>query len=272
MPRPIIERMQLERLAEGFTSELFCYGAGRVLKLFRPAFVELAAAEFAILQRLHETPLAVPKPFGLVERDGRFGYAMQALEGPSLRDVLERDPTHESPCVLLADLHVAIHETPPLSLLPNLNERIAHRLRQGAHRLGDLGKSVTGQLTATGPGSCLCHNDLHFGNVLRHQGQLVTIDWNGAAVGNRHADVAKTLVLLEHAPVGVCLGPRAHALRHRIAESYAQAYCRHVRIDSGELDRWKVLRAAELVSLGVPFARGLMVSLRRFGLHEAEPG
>ena len=45
-------------------------------------------------------------------------------------------------------------------------------------------------------GDCLCHADLHPGNVLLGRGGPVVIDWTGVTKGDAMADVAWTRLLL----------------------------------------------------------------------------
>ena len=106
----------------------------------------------------------------------------------------------------------------------------------------------------TSAGNALCHNDFHFGNVLQDTAGLWMIDWNGAGLGDAHADVGKSIILMAHAPAGICFGPRAHGRRSEFTEMYLDAYRAERKLDMALLRTWQIVRAAELMSFGVPFA------------------
>jgi aminoglycoside phosphotransferase (APT) family kinase protein len=87
----------------------------------------------------------------------------------------------------------------------------------------------------------VCHGDFHALNVIVERDDTSIIDWTDAGLGDRHGDVARTLLLFEIAAVGATTrGERtamrllAPWLRHR----YQHAYERHLPLDPARLRLW----------------------------------
>lgn len=250
---------RLELIAEGFTAQIFRWQEGQVLKLYRAPFEAVAERECEVMRGLAGYRLRIPRVIQVLEFGGRTGYVMEEIRGPSLRDLLETDPASRSRyATALGRLHACVHACQidgggMGAVLP----RIAHRIHLGTNLLGELWKPVCAALAGIRGGEALCHNDFHFGNVLQDAVGLWMVDWNGAGLGDAHADVGKSTVLMTHASVGICFGPQAYVRRCELTEGYLKAYRAERELDSDLLRVWQIVRAAELMSLRVPFAEEL---------------
>src|SRR5207248_6960760 len=84
----------------------------------------------------------------------------------------------------------------------------------------------------------ILHLDFHPVNILFDRGQCSgVIDWCDADVGDRHADVATTLVLMKTAPVEIphlWERPFAGFARWIVRERYRRVYDRHLPPDPGK--------------------------------------
>jgi aminoglycoside phosphotransferase (APT) family kinase protein len=96
---------------------------------------------------------------------------------------------------------------------------------------------------------CLLHLDFHPVNLIaREDGECVAIDWSEADVGDRHADLATTTLLLHHGPAdGLCLHEQlvAPVTRWLLARRYRIVYLRDSPIDRDRLHyylAWACLR------------------------------
>lgn len=91
----------------------------------------------------------------------------------------------------------------------------------------------------------VCHGDFHPLNVLVDRGgarPATVIDWTDAAVGDRHGDVARTIVLFEMAPVAASNAAERAVLRvagPRLARVYTREVDRLMPLDANRIDRWK---------------------------------
>ena len=254
----------MKLVAEGFTSQIFKWDEEHVLKLYRPPFSHIAKREFEIMQFLSDYNLSIPYVIEMLEVDGRSGYVMQEINGLSFKDLLEDDMASvQRYANALGKLHARVHQCDvPSGYFSQIISRIGAIIQKGEKALSDLNDPVQTLLGKVQEGKELCHNDFHFGNVLEDKSGLWMVDWNGAGFGDIHADVAKSIILMTYAPIGLCLGPQAHQDRVRIVQIYLDAYISENDLDAGLLKMWQIIRAAELISLHVPFADDLVRAIR----------
>lgn len=87
-----------------------------------------------------------------------------------------------------------------------------------------------------------CHGDFHPLNVLVSDDGASVIDWTDAALGDRHGDVARTLVLFETAAIAATSAAERRALGAigpRLGRGYRRAYERELPLDGHRLKLWR---------------------------------
>ena len=189
------------RIGSGRTAEIFDAGPGRALKLYRAGWGrDTPDREFhaTLIAGVAGGPVAaVHDPY---ETDGRFGFTMDRLAGPSMLGAMSRRPwTIVGQAHGLADLHHAIHriEAPDL---PALGPRLERRIEAATHvpvaiRADAL--ATLARLVGDARPARLCHGDLHPENVILTAEGPRVIDWVAASSGEPLGDVAMTLLLLD---------------------------------------------------------------------------
>jgi len=190
-------------IARGLTSEVFAWGADRVLKLFYPWFRrEKIEREFFVTQTIHAAGLAVPNAFELVAIDGRLGIVFERLEGISLmRHAARRPWAIIGAAKRFADLHAKMHENvAPMELPPQ--RKMIERWIIDAKDLPANDRAAAQEAVAKLPeGSAICHGDFHPENVFLTRRGPVIIDWTNGSRGNPIGDVARTASVLANADV-----------------------------------------------------------------------
>ena len=213
----------MKRLGAGRTAEVFLLPDGRACKLFFP-FVPpswIAAEERAALcaGRLH---LPAPRCHGRIEREGRVGLLFDRVEGENLLARLLRgdmDPAEAG--ARLAALHASLLRRSAPEDLPDLAARLQAQIAR-APLPEDERRSALAALLALPRGEALCHGDLHPDNIVCAPQGLVALDFANAARGEARLDIARTLFLLEEAPLPPG-APAAEGLRRALAERYLSA-------------------------------------------------
>jgi aminoglycoside phosphotransferase (APT) family kinase protein len=212
-----------------------------ILRIYAsPQGVPRARREFAIQQSMAHHGPAVPEPL-LAEQDcDLFGgpfLIMEEVPGETLLDYLRRHNLH----ILwvarqLAEEHVGLHrrraEDFPYRAGPFLERRLGelHKMVL-AHGLTGL-KEGLDWLRAHRPEEparpAPLHLDFHPINLMVHPDRpTVVLDWSEADVGDRHADVATTVLLLRSAPLqGASLRERllTPLTRWALARRYLRVY------------------------------------------------
>jgi aminoglycoside phosphotransferase (APT) family kinase protein len=157
----------------------------------------------------------------------------------------------------MAELHVALHRLPvagcPLPSEGPLVERRLQELRAATERaagdgLGDGLRWLEAHKGAViDEEASLCHNDFHPLNILvADDGAPAVLDWSDATVGDRHHDIARTLVLFWVASIAARSGAERILLRLSrgwLAARYLNAYRRLLPVDPARLRYWQALQA-----------------------------
>ena len=233
-----------------------------VLRIYGSAQgVPRARREFAVQRALHLAGQPVAEPLVVEDGCGLFGspfLIMEYLPGETLLDYLRHHKTHVLGVgVRLAEQHARLHRLPasdfPAPAGPFLERRLAE---VGAfvrnYGLEGLAAGLD-WLRTHRPGEperpALLHLDFHPVNLMVAPGRPpAVLDWSEADVGDRHADVAATVLLIDSAPVENArlldrlLDPPA---RWVLIRSYLAVYHRRLGLDRRTLRyylAWAALR------------------------------
>ncbi|HUF52842.1 MAG TPA: aminoglycoside 3'-phosphotransferase/choline kinase family protein [Dehalococcoidia bacterium] len=238
----------LEKIAEGREAEVFAYGDGRVLRLYRQDYRDAPAAaerQVTVLRAAAAHGVRVPEVFGTTTVEGRAGIVMERLNGRDAFETIAAQPFRLwSLSRLCARLQAQLNEQTAPSELPDLRaslrraidrDEVPKRFRTAA----------LSRLETIPDDDCLIHGDFHPGNVmLLADGEAVIIDWTGARRGVPEADFARTMLMIrlgEPAPgMPTLIRFFARFARSVMLRSYEGAYRKARRIDE------KLLRACEL--------------------------
>jgi aminoglycoside phosphotransferase (APT) family kinase protein len=264
------------RIGQGRTAEIFAWENGRVLRLFREgASREWARHEMEIYRSVHRAGIACPAVHpaeskdGLLEADGRFGFVMDRIDGPSMLDLMTGKPWrlwHYAR--VFAGLHRAMHT----KVAPDLPSQ-AERFRRIVDRVsGIVGSEVADRVREAieemENGDAVCHGDFHPDNVLMSAPGPVVIDWGPATSGCVSADVAWTVYLLRDAAAPPGTGPLQRLLlalfRRLFLSAYRRAYLHGSPVRWSDVKRWGPAIAVIRIGDGIPEEREVLLrSIRK---------
>jgi tRNA A-37 threonylcarbamoyl transferase component Bud32 len=244
--------MQLgERIAEGGQAEIFAFGPERVVKLFRAGWDATRVAEEA-RKTAAVAALGYPAPavYDLVEIDGRSGFVLERLNGPTLFELALADPAGAAArSAELAALQARLHalECP---VLPRIEPRVAAMLIDCPLSEPER-TAVRARLDACPRGDAICHGDFHPLNVLSTASGLRVIDWFGTSRAHAAADVAQSYLVVATAvlPDALPLEPRRalEALRPTLDAAYLGRYLELGAVTRDDVRAWmRPLAAARL--------------------------
>jgi Ser/Thr protein kinase RdoA (MazF antagonist) len=264
------------RIGEGRTAEVFEWGEGKVLKLYRDwCPPDWARHEAEVTRAVHAAGAPAPAIGYVVEVDGRPGIVCERLDGRPLRDQLAGAPWRAGAGgTSLARLHHLIHEKRAApGRLPRLREKVTRAIVAAGEILGQDGSRALAALAALPDGDALCHYDFHPDNVLGEGDAARIIDWGNGCVGPPAADVARTLLILRSPYLPddfpAALRPFAAGARRWLAAAYASEYRRLSGLKQAEIDAWLSPIAAARLWENVPGEREWLLGMVRGGLGEA---
>lgn len=264
-------------VGEGRTAEIYEWGEGRVLRLYRAGASQgWVQRELRAFQGVSEAGIPSPTVYpadsddGLLETDGRLGFVMDRVDGPTMLHCLTRQPWKLwAYASMLANLHVSMHRQATTSL-PSQRERF-HRVIDG---LGEQLNSETIELLHEAleeldDATVICHGDFHPDNVILSDQGPIIIDWGPATAGAPAADVAWTVHLFKNGgtPPGMARGQRLMLalLRRMFLFAYRRAYVGGSTLRWRDVAQWKDVNAAIRLGDGIPEEQeGLLRTLRRF--------
>ena len=241
--------------------------------------------EFAVQAHMRRLDYPVPAPVLWEESADWLGgpfLLMEQVRGPTLLQRLLRRPwTFGSMASWMAEMQHQLHELPadgfPAEPGPFLERTLAEidevatgfGLRAVQPALGWL----RDHQPAPPPTPRILHLDIHPMNLIHRRHQLpVVLDWDTADVGDPHADVATTLMLLRCAAnVGTTLWERVQIAsgRELLRACYLASYRRRAELERAKLDyyrAWAALRRLTTCArwlIGGPLAAGAKPSLVR---------
>jgi len=252
------------KIAAGRTAEVFLYGPGRVLKLFREDWGQaLAQIEFENTRHANQLGLRAPKVFEISTFNGRPGIVFEFAEGETLTSLILKEPWKMVwGGRLLARLHAGIHDNRS-DLFPPLKIGLERRLVEYPN-IEPWAKTQALEMLRTAPDdNVICHGDFHPDNVLVCDESIVIIDWPTALSGSGIYDFARTALLLKIGMPEETRLPRRMAIRvfqAWLARIYVAAYQSTVTITRDDFARWTFIAAAVRLAEGIPAEREFLMA------------
>jgi aminoglycoside phosphotransferase (APT) family kinase protein len=245
------------KIAEGREAEIFSWGEGEVLRLYRdPAHGERADRELLALRAVRTALACAPRPYQRLDWDGRPGLVMERLDGHGLFAEIQRRPWRVwALAKLTGRVHAEVNAVRAPSALPELRSEVRRRIEVLGQIPDALRARALAELARLPDGDALCHGDFHLENlVLCREGPAV-IDWPDATRGDPCADFARSSLMLR---VG-SLPPGSPPLvrfgkgigRGAFLRGYTSGYAQTRRFDAALLRRWQFVRAVDRFADGI---------------------
>ena len=257
MPESRIEHHLLIKVGEGGSAEVYAYGNDRVIKLFRKQVSQqVVQTEWRHARLALAQGIPVPKVIGMVKVSDRMGLAFERCEGPTVLDAVVKSLGEiESVATLFFALQRRIHGCNATDL-PSAKVRLEHKIRI-ARDVGAAAKQhALSAMESLPEGTALCHGDFHPRNVVLTTAGPKVLDWLDASAGDAAMDVARTLLLIEHAAQGAVDGTVRQAFR----DSYFRYWQRDWPDAFERIEQWRYPLAVARLSEAVADAERLMLS------------
>lgn len=211
-------------IAEGRTAEIYVWGEGRILKLFKEWWpAKNAEYEADMSRKLQEAGVAVPTIYDAIEVDGRRGIVYERIKGPALDTLLKKQPWRVRRVArIMAETHAAMMRH-TVRGLPSQRERLERSVSSVTALPPSVREHILARLHRLPDGSVLCHGDLHPGNILLSERGPVVIDWENASLGSPVADVARS-VLITRGWSCYETNPARRLLVRWVAEAFVASY------------------------------------------------
>ena len=243
-----------QRIGVGRTAEIYQYGVGQVVKLFRSGTPQSDVdREFALSTFAASAGVPTPRPTGLVDQNGRKGIVFQQVSGPTMLAALSKNPWSLSrQAKVLAHLHSQVHRHQAGPGLPRQVDILSNWIDKAPLLTDSEKERVLSYLGSLQPGEQLCHGDFHPDNIIIGDREWI-IDWLNGMSGNPSGDVARTVLLLSFGslPEGTpaVLRLALNAMRRRLCRKYIAAYPKPAQIN---FEPWLLPVAAARLKENLP--------------------
>jgi uncharacterized protein (TIGR02172 family) len=245
------------RIGIGRTAEVFSWGEGQILKLYRPDFQRAWIEHEARVGRIVAgAGLAAPAVGDVIEVGGRLGIIMERIEGSSMLDDLAQRPWMLFRSARqFAEAHAAMH-TCQRPELPSQRDSLARAIEYAPALPEQSRRQLLTTLLRLPDGDAVCHGDYHPDNLIVSPRGVIVIDWLTATRGNPAADVARTVLLFRIAvlPEGMPAAKRimTQLLRRAFLGLYLRAYRRLRPISDTEIAIWLPILATARLNERIP--------------------
>lgn len=188
-------------IGTGYTADVYEWKDGKVLKLFKKGYPEVAIEkELQNARAIAGLDFAKPGVYGLVKVDGQSGIIYDRVEGQSLLDWVIKTGELEQCAEYMADLHRQIFSN-RISTVPDYREFLRENILNIPPDSIVNKKMMLEKLEGLPEGDTLCHGDFHPGNIFISAGKPIVIDFMNICRGVQLYDVARTVFLIEYSPV-----------------------------------------------------------------------
>ena len=241
----------------GRTAQVLIWDNNQVLKLFREGFtLSQIQKEEKITRTIFEAGLPVPAVHGIIEVEGRYGILFDRVDGPSMGEEMMSKPDELVYLTkLFAELHAKMHAITVIDL-QSQHEKLESQIRSATRLSKKAREAALFALTQLPEDNALCHGDFHPGNILMSSHGPVVIDCVDASRGNPHADVARTLLLLQIAEPDWIDDMEQRKIIRRLIQKfpinvYFKRYQQFQPLSQEQLNAWKLPVAAARLSEGL---------------------
>ncbi|WP_310551365.1 phosphotransferase family protein [Paenibacillus glufosinatiresistens] len=250
-------------IGEGGCAEVRVWEPGRtIIKLAKSNTSRWAMErEYRNQQQAWNQGLSVPRPYELLETDGRPGIISDYIQGQPLIERLfgawskEKAPGYDEAVPdyegwrITARLLAELHRVPAPQGLASQKENFAFAIRNAPYLTDAEKERVLEELRALPDSDRFCHGDPNPGNILLPpEGRPVIIDWMDASCGHPGGDLAEYVVMIRYAVLPPFLPEEAHrqfdAVREEMIDQFHEEYEACGGISRAETEPWLLPIAA----------------------------
>lgn len=238
--------MKLEKLiAKGRNNEVYKSG-DLAVKVFNTGYLkEDVFTEALIAASVEPLDLNTPKVVEVTQIDGKWAIAMECVEGKTLSQLMEENPTDTDKYVeMMVDIQIDMFSKKCPSLR-KLKSKITDKIN--AAPIDDAKRfELLSRLESTPKHDKLCHGDFTPQNIIIDaEGKAHIIDWNHATVGNASADVARSYLWLS-------------LYNENIADLYINKFCEKTNTAKDYVQKWLPIVAAARLSKNIDEEKELL--------------
>ncbi len=245
-----------ELIGQGRTAEIFQWGEGKILKLFRKDMPQkLANYEYEKSLIINNKIENTPKVYELMDEDGRNGIVYEQINGKTMMQILASKPLEvKKQAKIMAELHKSIQIEVDFKL-PQYKENLKYNISRTTLLSEKIKTNLYLYIEELPDDNILCHGDFHPDNVIITEDNPIIIDWMTASKGSATADIARTSIILKYSDIPIKSYFKKKVITF-IRKKFLSEYMKHYIRISGEnikqIEKWELPIAAARLSENPP--------------------
>lgn len=243
-------------IGHGRTSEIFQWGDGKILKLYRKNMpMKLADFEYEKSSVINKKIQNTPKAYKLVEEDGMKGIIFEQIIGKTMLELLAKKPWEVTKQArLMAELHKSIQIKVDFKL-PQYKDNLKYDISRTTLLSEDIKTNLSWYIEGLPDDNVLCHGDFHPDNIIITDTDPIIIDWMTASKGSAISDIARTSIIFKYSDVPVKSYVQKKVInfiRKRFLSAYLKHYIKISGADITKIKKWELPIAAARLSENLP--------------------
>lgn len=240
-------------IGEGKVAEVFEYGEGRVLKLYRAGQPKSdAVREAQVLGVVARGGVQAPRAYEVVELEGCWGVVMDRVVGRTFAESMLAAPASAGPYfAAMARLQAGLHGASGAGLTL-LKARLDEKIGRAPELSDPVMRRLRDRLAALPDGDRVLHGDFHPYNILGTTEDAVIVDWLDATSGPPEADVCRSWLLMQ-------------TMSQELAEAYLVAYLAIGAMERPAVFAWLPVLAAARLAENVPEEADALMAMAEAG-------
>ncbi|HMA69260.1 MAG TPA: phosphotransferase [Candidatus Mcinerneyibacterium sp.] len=246
-----------EKIGRGNTADIYLYDNKKVLKLFYSNFDKSTIKyEYQISKFAYNNKINTPKPFKVVEVNGRIGIIYEFLPCKPLLETIIKKPWKIFQKInKIATMHHRINKLEAPGYFKNQKEYLNKNIDKADKLTISEKRAIKNILISLKSGNKVCHGDYHLENILSGADEYI-IDWMTGISGNPAGDIARSLMILDYGVIpddaSMILKMINKPLRILIKQIYLNKYKEISDINLHEIKKWFLPVAAARLTEAIP--------------------
>lgn len=252
-----------KKIGEGGCSEVFEWeDQTKIIKLAKAnTYPDAMKNEFRNHLLAWEAKLPVPKPFEIIELNGRIAIVLERIHGKTMmlrfqEHVMNGVPNDVAGEDIRITAHALyeIHSRTSLSLPDKQRDPIKHAIHIAPYLSLTEKENIIVRLDRLAAKSQICHGDPNPGNfIIQENGKPMIIDWMNASMGNPEADLAEYIIMMRYSvlpdEVPEPIVAFFDTVREAIIQQFMTVYHQLSGIDYEAVVPWMIPVAARKLSV-----------------------
>lgn len=232
--------------AKGATADLYAIDESKIFKCFHADKPDSSIDnEYDCSKKIEKYNLGSPKIYERIQNGNERGFIMEYIHGKNMLDEMF---THIDACEELMHSWINLHyrvNSIHTTEFADAHQIFTNRISWSSQLSVEEKKETLSLLDSLPKGNCLCHTDLHPGNIMITDSGLRIIDWCDVMNDSPLSDVARTMLLFTIVDFPSEIDrEKAKTFLNLGQEMFLSEYRKLYSFSNEELNNWIVILAA----------------------------